>query len=691
MKLLLKIFLGIVLLLVLAVGAILLLVNPNDFKPELQQLARDKGQVELQLSGDIGWSLFPNVALSLPQLQVMTLDGEPLAALDRASIEVALMPLLSGELKMSGVELEGLDLTVKAPAPEQSQESSEAQASASDPGSLLFDIGQVRIADARVVYDDPANDRQVEISNLYLEAKGLVSGQAFPLMLEFDLALHEQQQQQLKAATRLQTEILLDGANYSAKALQLQTSLSGALMPQPLSLNLSGNLAFDQLADRAELQAGKLKLANLLLNLDLVAEGLSAQPQLSGELALDPLDLKQLLVALGQPAPETADDQALRQVGLRATLAGPAGSVQLSPLSLQLDQTRFDGSLGYDLNSGKQSLALSGDSLDLDRYLPPSTTGEGAQSTQGKPAAGGERYSKAPLLPLETLRALKLDAELGLKQLKASGLEISQLKMLLSADAGLIKLSQLGGELYQGRFDHRMTLDARNDTPRFDISKKVEAVELGAMLLALTGQDRFSGRFTLNGAYQAQGNSVYDLVHSLDGNMDLGLKEGRLKGVNLGDTLCRGILQVRGQQAPAETAESYTEFSNLSATAKIDNGVVSNQDLKAALVGINLAGDGQVNLPAEKLDYGLSLTVLQDFASANCRIDEKLHNLALPLRCEGGFDEAPTKLCGVDKKRINKVLADVGKREVKQKLEQKLEEKLKGNEAVKGVLKGLFN
>ncbi|RDE19119.1 AsmA family protein [Motiliproteus coralliicola] len=692
MKLLLKILLGVVLVLVLAVGAILLLVNPNDFKPELQQLARDKGQVELQLSGDIGWSLFPNVALSLPQLQLTSLDGEPLAALDRASIEVALMPLLSGELKMSGMELEGLDLTIKAPSSEASEEASESQAESGDPGALLFDIGKVRVVDARVVYEDPVAKRQVEVSNLYMEADGLVSGQAFPLMLEFDLALSEQGKPQLKAATRLQTELLLDGSEFNAKALQLQTTLSGVLVPQPLSLNLGGDLAFDQAADRAELRGGKLSLANLLLNLDLVAAGLSTQPQLSGELKLDPLDLKQLLSALGQPVPETADEQALRQVGFSATLAGPAGSLQLSPLTLQLDQTRFDGKLGYELDSGKQTVELNGDSLDLDRYLPPAAqTDQQASQPNSQQTASSERYSKEPLLPLETLQALKLDAKLGLGQLKASGLEIGQLKLLLKADAGLIKLEQLAGQLYQGSFDNRMTLDARTENPKFDISKKIQGVELGSMLLALTGQDRFSGRFTMNGGYQARGNSVYDLVHSLDGNMDLGLKEGRLKGVNLGDTLCRGILQVRGQQAPAETAESYTEFSNLSATAKINKGVVTNQDLKAALVGINLAGDGQVNLPGENLDYGLSLTVLQDFASANCRIDEKLHNLALPLRCEGGFDEAPTKLCGVDKKRIDKVLADVGKREVKQKLEQKLEEKLKGNEAVKGVLKGLFN
>lgn len=697
MKLLLKILLGLVLLVVLAVGAVLLLVNPNDFKPELQQLAREKGQVDLQLSGDIGWSLFPTLALSLPQLQVNSLEGEPLAALQRASIEVAVMPLLNGELKMSGIELEGLDLTLKAPAVETDKPADTRHGpEGGDPQALLFDIGQIRIADARVVYEDPTTERVIELSNLYLEAKGLVSGQAFPLMLEFDLALQEKGQSQLQSATRLQSELRLDSSTINAKAMQLQTTLSGAIVPKPVSLTLGGDLSFDQAAGRAELAGGSLGLANLLLRLDLVANGLSEQsPQLSGQIKLDPLDLKQLLAALGQPVPETADDQALRNIAFDAQLGGPAGQLQLAPLVLTLDQSRFEGSLAYDLNSGKQTIELNGNSLDVDRYLPPTAQTEQTDSTKAASAGTGERYSKERLLPLETLQALNLTAQLSLDQLKASGLEISQLKLLLNAANGLVKLEQLSGQLYQGRFEHRMTLDARTDTPSFDIRKQVEGVELGAMLLAMTGQDRFSGRFAVSGDYQARGNSIFDLVHSLDGNMKLGLQEGRLKGVNLGDTLCRGILQVRGQSAPAGTTDSYTEFSNLSATAKITDGVVTNNDLKAALVGISLTGDGKVDLPAESLDYGLSLTVLQEFASANCRIDDKLHNLALPLRCQGGFGDQPTQLCGVDQQRIKQVLADVGKREVKQKLEKKLEEKLgdklKDNDAVKGVLKGLFN
>lgn len=215
MKLLLKLLLGLMLLLVLAVGSLLLLVDPNDFKPELQALARDKAQVDLQLKGDIGWSLFPSIALSLPALEVLTLEGKPLASLQRAEIEVRVLPLLSGQLQMQGVLLDGLmlDWTVAAQT-----EATKVETAADSPGksgaagALLFDIGQVQINNAQIRYADPANGQVVELRNVNLSAEKLVSGQRFPIMVDFELALFTDPQTppQLIAKTQLQSQLLLD-------------------------------------------------------------------------------------------------------------------------------------------------------------------------------------------------------------------------------------------------------------------------------------------------------------------------------------------------------------------------------------------------------------------------------------------------------------------------------------------------
>ncbi|MFT6914016.1 MAG: AsmA protein [Motiliproteus sp.] len=707
MKLVLKLILGLVLLIVLTVGLLLLVVDPNDFKPEIQALARTEAQVDLQLKGDIGWSLFPSVALSLPALEVLTLEGKPLASLSRAEVGVRVLPLLSGQLLMRGILLDGLKLDLTAPAVVEAT-NAEAEADAdSDSGAaaLLFDIGHIQIRNAWIRYADPVQGQVVELRDLNLNADNLVSGQRFPVDLDVEVALFSgdqasgnQAQPQLLAKTELQAQLLLDLAKqqFSAKALALQLNLAGSALKKPLALTLSGDVDADLASDSLAIKGLKLAIADMLLNAELKVAGMTAQPQVTGTLQVPAFDLKELLLALGQPPLVTRDAEVLRNVGFDAVLAGPAGVLGLDSMRLTLDQTTFSGSLSYALRSGAQRINLVGDAIDVDRYLPPVVEKDAEQDAEQGTTTGesqgvaGEGYSKAPLLPIGMLQALDLDADLALAKLKASGLTIEQLKLLVTADAGLIKVKQVSGNLYQGRFSNSATLDARKTPMRLTINKQITDIQLGALLLDLAETDRFTGQFSMQGGYQAQGNSVYDIVHSLDGDLTLGLKEGRLKGVNLGDTLCRGILQIKGQQPPAESAQTYTEFSNLSATAKITDGVLVNKDLKAALVGISLKGDGQVDLPAQALNYGMSLTVLQDFASDSCRIDEKLHDLALPLRCQGGFDTDPAKLCGVDKTRIKKLLSQLVSTEVKQKLEQKLEEKLKGNEQLKNVLKGLF-
>ena len=53
------VLLGLLLIIVALGFALTHLFDPNDYKEEIRQIARDKAHIELTLNGDIGWSLFP--------------------------------------------------------------------------------------------------------------------------------------------------------------------------------------------------------------------------------------------------------------------------------------------------------------------------------------------------------------------------------------------------------------------------------------------------------------------------------------------------------------------------------------------------------------------------------------------------------------------------------------------------------
>jgi len=706
MKIVLKVVAGLLLLLVVALGALLLFFDPNAHKAELIALARDKGSVALTIDGELGWSLFPRIALALPALRVDDLDGQPLAAVDGAEVSVAVLPLLRGKVEMSGVTLQGLrlDLVAPEPAPAAETESVPSDAAAAPPGAApQLDIGFIDIRDAEISYRMPQSGQVARLSGFNFHAERVVSGRPFPVSSRFNLALGpDGKPAQLTLQAELAAQLLLDLANqhFGADALRLRlgvggTAFQGRTVPVELQADLQAQLA----AERVSIDQLLVKVADMALQGQLQVAQLSTAPLISGKLAAAPFDLNQLLQALGQPALVTRDSDALSQVGFSAEFSGPANTLLMKPLQLRLDDSRFDGELGLDLASGRQRVVLSGDRLDLDRYLPPAPAEAEAAAAPAAPAqADGERYSKDPLLPVALLQGLNFELRLGLAELVASGLQVNDLQLAAEAAGGLIEAKTLSGRLYQGGFANSATLDARQTPLQIALNKKLSGVQLGPLLQDLAQIDRVSGTLALEGRYRTRGNSVYAWVNGLNGNSVIGLTDGRVKGINLVDSLCQGIRQVKGLPASDGTAPDYTHFSNLSATLKITDGVVDNRDLAASLVAVGLAGAGQVSLPAATLDYGLDLTVLQQLQGERCQIEEKLHNLAFPVRCKGGFDDDPAKLCKPDTARMKQVIGELLKRDSVTKLKQKVEDKmqdkvpdkLKDNEQLKDALKGLF-
>ena len=115
-------FLGLLLILVALGFALTHLFDPNDYKDEIRQLARDKANLELTLNGDIGWSLFPWLGLELTDatLASASTPDKPFADLRLLGLSVRVMPLLRPEVQMSDIRVDGLNLKLqRLPRPEK--------------------------------------------------------------------------------------------------------------------------------------------------------------------------------------------------------------------------------------------------------------------------------------------------------------------------------------------------------------------------------------------------------------------------------------------------------------------------------------------------------------------------------------------------------------------------------------------
>ena len=108
----LKILLAVLVVLALLLfAAFKLLINEDQIKQQVEDLARQKTNGALSIKGPLGLSLFPRFGLSLGQLSYQ-LDGEAtaMAELRQLRLGVGLLPLLSGQIEIDDVTLAGLRL-----------------------------------------------------------------------------------------------------------------------------------------------------------------------------------------------------------------------------------------------------------------------------------------------------------------------------------------------------------------------------------------------------------------------------------------------------------------------------------------------------------------------------------------------------------------------------------------------------
>lgn len=159
----------IVAVIIAAVIALWLIVNPNDYKGRIETAVRTSTGRDLALSGNIHLAIFPSIALELGPASLGNPPGfssaQPFASLQRVSLHVRVLPLLHHQLDVGRIEIDGLDLRLIKNARGQGNWSMPAGKAATAPppqasGSqmTLGSIGGVVVRNSRVSYQDMTAD-----------------------------------------------------------------------------------------------------------------------------------------------------------------------------------------------------------------------------------------------------------------------------------------------------------------------------------------------------------------------------------------------------------------------------------------------------------------------------------------------------------------------------------------------------
>jgi AsmA protein len=188
-------------LLIVAAITLSLVFDPNQYKPEIIRLVKEKTGRDLRIEKKIGWSFFPRLGIEAGGVDLSNAPGfgkEPFAKIDAAGVHVAVLPLFTGRIEIGSLYLHGLNLNLAKDAGGRSNwddlaakkepKTPEPKPEKKPDGKLPLEglaIGRLDIQRATIIWRDAGN--VMAVKNLNLATSRFVAGEPMDLKLSFEL------------------------------------------------------------------------------------------------------------------------------------------------------------------------------------------------------------------------------------------------------------------------------------------------------------------------------------------------------------------------------------------------------------------------------------------------------------------------------------------------------------------------
>ncbi|MGL6337130.1 AsmA family protein [Aeromonas jandaei] len=717
MKKIVLILLGIAVAALLAIVTLISLIDPNQFKPQLAEQVRKSTGRELVMAGEIDWRFWPSLGLSLEKVALRNPAGfaEPdLVRFEQGEASVALLPLLSHRLEIGKVTLSGAHLFIQTKADGSSNLSGlikDATADASEPvvpatpaptadsKPWQISLQGVALSQASALVQDDRSGTSLRLDRLDLDMGQLATGQWVPMTLAAKgsadkLAFDVKGQTQIKLAQEVMASELKD------------LSLTGSLSDPSLRLD-----SFSIKGDRLAL--GEWSNLTLVLK-GAKGEGQSLAGSLEGTLK-GRLDKEMKQAELSDVLLTAAlEGDALPRPQMKLKLAGFARAeldkqlITLSKLVMSADEALLSGDGTVQLGAVPAiSFDLKGEKLDLDKWLAKSAPNTPAQAKEDKPAAGvantaasgnkavtGKSEALSAVEPdLDALKGVDLDGRLQLGSLRLKGLDLGAVDLQVALAKGLLTLKQFSATVAGGQVNANGVLDARQQPATYKVHKQVTGVNIRPLLQTLAKSDLLEGKGDLDVQVQGRGLSALALRNGMQGKVTLKLSDGALHGINLPEMIREARATLTGKGAEQVKEARKTDFSALTASFQIADGIARSNDIQLFAPALRVKGEGQTALVPESLDFLFLTSIVESSKGQGGKDVDELKEITIPVRI-GGHWQAPSY--HLDVKALlsnNKLLEDKARKEAERGLKKLLGDKA-DNDAVKGVadqlLKGLF-
>lgn len=615
-----KFFIGlgiVVVLLVIAAFVVPAVIPTDTYKTRLLAAIQDATGRKARIDGDFSFSILPNVEFTAGKVELANAKGASpanMVTLDKLKVRVALLPLLSGQVQVDSFVLDKpvIALSVdrngvpnwqfekKGPAPAKTAPAKQAPAAKPEAGgggsSMLrgLTLGDVRIVDGKVSYADARTNKTYTLDDVNMKVS--LPSLSSPMQLDGSLVWNKEK-----------VALALNVANPNALLNGKSTALDTSITSNPVKLGFKGTVANEKVM------------------------------KAHGTIDLTVPSVRKLAAWAGSPL--NAPGTGLGPLSIAGTVDMNGQKLAFTDARLSLDAIKGTGSVRYDGGRARPYVdaKLAVDKLDLNPYLPP----ESSPAAQSKPAPSGgkpasaskpaaeEGWSDAPL-DLATLKQADANLDFTLGGLVVRKIKIGKSHLIATLKNGRLVADLTEMALYDGKGTAKVTVDGSGRVPAVGLSFDLSGVQANPLLTDAMGLDWLEGTANASLEVKGTGKSQRAIVSALDGAGKVRFQNGAIRGINLA-AMVRNVKSAF-LNPQAQTTQK-TDFSELSGTYVIHNGILTNNDMELKSPLLRVTGKGTVNLPRRTVNYRVEPKVVASTTGQGGQ--SKLAGLMVPVIVSG--------------------------------------------------------
>ncbi len=519
-------FVGLLVIVVSLALYLTFLFDLNDYKPELVSLVKDKTGRELKIDEDLKWTVYPSLGIEIEKLSLSAPKGfkNPMLSVHKAVAEVSFLPLLSKEVQVKRINLDGINLNL---------------IDKKDGRSSLDGLSDksVKSTSQKPISEDPVTESQGNLLNS-LHINGIS-------ITDVNVNVTDEK----KGVTN----------NFKVDHLSLDD----------FDLDKDSKLSF------------KLSAKINDNSIESSGSGVININQALSQFALKGLDVKTLVTGKALP-----NGQITNTVKLDAEVNTKAKKASLELHKFNIDDIKSAGLAKVSFGSRVPyiNVSLNVENVDVTKLLPPPNGDSNEQNSAEKKTVN--KTGVEP--DLTALKSVNADVSFTVKKIQFKKIKTQNWNLIASLKNGLINVKDFSGQLYEGKLAASASLQKQGNNPSYKFTTTLKGVQVQPLLKDAAELDVLAGitRFHVSG-YGSSLNPD-NVLENVFAKGDVELVDGAIYGANIPLMIRNAKAKLKGQAPETVKEEKTdftslgTEFTFKKGIVRLDNTEMASPLIRLA-------------------------------------------------------------------------------------------------------------